>query len=231
MNKKAEQFCAWSGVAFMLLFGIGWLVFAPAFFPPHPPGADVSEILARYSSNTNLLRFGLILIIVSAGFFALYSAALANLLYRHVAPQSPLLAIGQILGGGVNTIFFILPPVLWGVAAFRLDRNPEIIQAINDIGWFFFFQPASLILVQFLTLAYGILNDKSTQPALPRWVAFLNMWMAAIFVPAYMLTFFKTGPFAWNGVFCFWLPVASFAPWVGVHVYYMLKAAGRFEGE
>jgi hypothetical protein len=38
--------------------------------------------------------------------------------------------------------------------------------------------------------------------------------VAVSFVPAGMLLFFKTGPFAYHGLFPFWLPVATFGLWV-----------------
>jgi hypothetical protein len=39
-----------------------------------------------------------------------------------------------------------------------------------------------------------------------------------VFVPAALIPFFKTGPFAWNGVLSFWLPVGLFVVWLFVMV-------------
>ena len=49
---------------------------------------------------------------------------------------------------------------------------------------------------------------------LPRWIGYLNRWMAILFMPAMMMIFFKTGPFAQNGVLTFWMPVAVFFGWI-----------------
>lgn len=36
-----------------------------------------------------------------------------------------------------------------------------------------------------------------------RWVGYLNIWAALLLAPAVLIYFFKTGPFAWNGILVF----------------------------
>jgi hypothetical protein len=54
------------------------------------------------------------------------------------------------------------------------------------------------------------------QPVFPRWVGFLNFWLAVCYTVGALLPFFKRGPFAWNGLFGFWLAVVSFFGWIFV---------------
>jgi hypothetical protein len=50
----------------------------------------------------------------------------------------------------------------------------------------------------------------------PRWLGYFNIWCALTFLPAALIYFFKNGAFAWNGVFCFWLPLTVFTTWFAV---------------
>ncbi len=45
-----------------------------------------------------------------------------------------------------------------------------------------------------------------------------------IFTPGAILQFFKDGPFAWNGMFVFWIPATVFVIQFVVSVVYLLQA-------
>ena len=68
-------------------------------------------------------------------------------------------------------------------------------------------------IIQNIALGLCILSDKQAEPIFPRWVGYYNLWVAVLFVPGGLLTFFKTGPFAWDGLFVWWVPFAVFFSW------------------
>ena len=83
----------------------------------------------------------------------------------------------------------------------------------NDAGWLMFLMPFTTFIVQNFAIGLAILGDRSAQPVFPRWVAYFNFWVAVLFLPGGLLTFFKSGPFAWNGLFAFWVPFVVFFTW------------------
>ena len=66
--------------------------------------------------------------------------------------------------------------------------------------------------------------DCGKQPVFPRWVGYFNFWVGLLFVPGGMITFFKSGPFAWNGIIAFWIPASVFGTWFLVMTPMLLKA-------
>ena len=48
----------------------------------------------------------------------------------------------------------------------------------------------------------------------PRGAGYLNVWTVLLFLPGPMCVFFKTGPFAWDGLFAWWIPFVVFMAWM-----------------
>jgi hypothetical protein len=84
-----------------------------------------------------------------------------------------------------------------------------------------------IALFQDLAAGVAILSDKRKDPILPRWVGFLSLWVVVGFVPAAMCGFFKTGPFAWNGLFVWWIPIGIFSAWCIAMSLTLVKAINR----
>jgi hypothetical protein len=224
MNPRSQIICAWCGILCpVLLFVAIWPV--AGFFPPHLPSASAAEIAAIYQQNTNNIRFGTILMLISGGLYGPYTAAIAAQMRRMENRETPVLSYTQLAVGSASILLFIIPALIWSVAAFRPDRPAEITQALNDLGWFFFVMPFVLGFIQNLALGFAIFTDKNPTSIFPRWVGFFNVWIAVLFIPGCLLTFFKTGPFAWNGILAFWIPACIFGPWFWVVSITVIKAA------
>jgi hypothetical protein len=74
--------------------------------------------------------------------------------------------------------------------------------------------------------------DRSTRPLWPRWVGYLNLWIALSGAGGGLAVFFKHGPFAWNGLVGFYIPIAAFTVWIAVMTYYMHVGISRqFDGD
>jgi hypothetical protein len=73
-------------------------------------------------------------------------------------------------------------------------------------------------------LIVAIFHDRSAAAVFPRWLGFFNLWVALLLLPASMIIFFKTGPFAWTGVIGFWIPAAVFGVWYIVMTVVLLRA-------
>jgi hypothetical protein len=228
VTKRNELMCTWSGLVFVLLFALGWVVIG-GFVPPPSPAADAAQIVAFYQTHTPMVRLGLLLTQASCIFFLPWVAVISVQMKRLEAPGT-VLATTQLISGAVALLIILLPTMIWGVASFRPERNPELMLLLNDLAWLIFTMTFAPFVMQAVAIGWAILGDPRAQPLFPRWVAYFNFWTALSFVPAGLIIFFKTGPFAWNGVIGFWLPVSVFFVWFIVMLVFMLKAIRR-EGD
>ena len=71
--------------------------------------------------------------------------------------------------------------------------------------------------------AICVLRDSRAEPIIPRWYGYFNLWVATLFIPGGLIYFFKSGAFAWNGAFAFWLPATVFGTWFMVSGLLFLK--------
>jgi hypothetical protein len=128
-------------------------------------------------------------------------------------------------------MFFFIPAGLFLVTAYRPDRSPELTYLMNDMCWIMAVIPWGPAFIQNIIIAVAALTDKSPQPIFPRWLAYLNIWVSIAYIPGGLLPFFKSGPFAWNGIFVFWLAGSVFIIWFVAMTAMLLKAIDRQEKE
>jgi hypothetical protein len=225
VSNIVQRALAWSGSITI----VGCLVgFVMAGFLPVPPGANLSaaQIAEFYSSNTSMIRIGLLLINIAMCFFAPMIALTTDQMLRiNNAPR--VLAHLQAIAGAAVVVFASAGPMFMNIAAFRPGRAPEITQALNDIGWILFIAPITVFLLQQFPIAVAVLMDSAEQPVFPRWVGYLNIWVPLSFLPAFLVYFAKSGPVAWQGVLVFYLGLATFGAWVIGMTYALVRATGR----
>ena len=122
-----------------------------------------------------------------------------------------------------NMMLTFVPAMTWTVAAFRPERDPAITQLVSDMAWLWWVGGASILLMM-IPVAVTALLDRSPEPVFPRWAGYLNLWIALLIIPDQLLFFFKTGPFAWNGLIGIYIPLAVFGSWF-VTTFWLLRKA------
>ena len=222
MNSDLQKICAWTGIPAVTVFFIGMAIMT--FIPPLSPALSAEEVAHTYQTHTALIRTGAVIVAISSIFAVMFYASISMQIRAMEGSKRPIMAYAQLIAGAANIQFFILPALLWIVAAFRPDRPIEITYALNDLAWIIAIDPWPITFIQMLICGLAILKHASTSPVFPRWVGFFNLWGALVFIPGSLLPFFKTGPFAWNGLLSFWLPGSIFGVWFIVMQIMMLKA-------
>ena len=225
MNKTYHKMCIWSGMVFLVLLGLGLWISA-GFLPPLLPSADAETIAQIYRQNTFGIRLGAFLSIAGSAFFFPLIAVISVHMFR-IEGRYPVMSVLQAISGTCASMLFFFPCLVWTVIAFRPERDPALMYLLNDFSWIWFVIPFSPAMIQNLAIGFAILGDKRDQPLFPRWSGFLNIWVGLLFIPGGVAGFFKTGPFAWNGLLSFWLGVTVFTIWIIVMIPLLLKAVER----
>lgn len=204
MNRRLQLVCAWCGPAAVLVSLTGFLI---AGVLPLPLGASsTSQQVVDFYSNPRVIPG---LIIAQLG-ICLVLPLIGLIGYRmlRIEGRYPLLTFVQLVSGAVTGVCLLLPIMLMTVAAFRPDRSPELTVTLNDIAWLVFITPIAPFIIQNVVIGIAVLRDQQNQ--LPRWVGYMNFWIAASFLPDPLAYVFHGGPFAWNGIFIFWLALTTY---------------------
>ncbi|MEV5001300.1 hypothetical protein [Nocardioides sp. LML1-1-1.1] len=200
---------AWSGLAYLLVFGTGWLVLAH-FFPPIEPSADAAAVAERYREHHLTLMLAAVCIMVST----VAALPVSALLVRIVALIERGAGMLTLMMGFTLATFLVLnfySGFSFATAAFRSDRAPDLVQYANDWGFLQFMGGIPMFLMAWVLLAYAVLvTDSREDPVLPRWVGYANLWIAVLYLPELLVFFFDDGVFAWDGLIGFWIPAILF---------------------
>lgn len=228
MNKKFQKFGAWSGFAAANIFFVGLVV--AGFFPPVPPSLTGPEVQALIQAHAMEIKVGGLLIIISAMFAAPFDAAIF-LQLRRMEGNRPLGSYAQLGSGFANIQFFILPGVLFIVMAFRPDRSVDALYALSDLAWIVTLLPWTVGAMQCFCTGVAILSHPEVTNVYPRWAGFFSIWISVGMATSSVVPFFTVGPFAWNGIFGFWIPATVFGLWMLVFWWWTLKAIDTDDGK
>jgi hypothetical protein len=222
--------CAWAGPLYLLGYILSWGVLGYNI-PPIDPGMSITDLQAHYVDHSMRIRVAMVFSVFFAPLYFVFSSVLSRIMQKIEGPDGPLSIIEQ-MGGAVTTVVILVGGICWLTAAFRVDeRTAEGIRQLHDFGWMFFDTTYMATSLQMVAVALVLLNDKRAVPLFPGWVAWFSIFVAAVFVPITLIPFFLDGPFAWNGLFNYWVGFTAFFLWVTFYSFYAFKAIARLEQE
>ncbi|HEY2830863.1 MAG TPA: hypothetical protein VGJ14_00450 [Sporichthyaceae bacterium] len=224
MTRSIQLGMAWCGFIFVAVFFPGLII--TGFFPPIPPGHSAAEVAHQYQQHANAIRAGCVIMMIAVGFSLPFSAVVSTQLARIEGRWTPL-CYTQLAAGAVGMVAATFPLFFFMAASFRPDRNPEVTQAINDMGWIPFIINWPPAVCQAGAVAVAVFSDRRPDPIYPRWIGYFLLWACVAFTGSSLLLFFKHGVFAWNGLFPFWLAATFFGSFFLVMTWGTIRAVNR----
>lgn len=224
------RMCAWAGPVFLIGYLLTWGIMG-FNVPPFEPGIGINDLYAHYVNNSTRIRLAFVLSVFFMPFYFVFSSAVSRVM-QHVEGSGGTLSIVEQMGGATTTVVGMVAGVSWMAAAFHVEeRTPEIVRAMHEFGWLFFDTTYMVTSLQMLALGIAFLMDRRSVPLIPRWLCWYTFAVVAAFLPLTLLPFFYHGPFAWSGLFCYWISLGTWFFWVLFLCYYLFKAINRLEQE
>lgn len=204
-----QLICWWTIPIFYNIFGLIFVVLTRVMPPPRPD-VGPQEIVAFFAQHGLTIKIGFALLMFFVGFTAVANGLIAHQIKR--MSVAPVLAYGYITALAVGAI----PGCLFAAFAFlaaalRPDRDPQHIALLYDLGLLSFVGSLGCFVAQNFVLAMAIFLDKNE--ILPKWLAYMSIWMIVTELLAGPVFIFTSGPLAWNGSISFWLGTAVFVVW------------------
>jgi hypothetical protein len=210
---RVQRAFAWSGLVATALFLIGLIPLAH-WVPPPAPTHTAKWLVHFFMQNTTQKRIGMWMETFAGALSGAFCVAITMQLRRAEGERSTPLAYLNLIMGALLVFEFIIPVQLWQACLYRPAFSPSFTYRLNDFAWIFFVGVISTATLECLAIGFAVLFDRRAAPVFPRWIGYLNLWCAALFLPGSCVVFFKTGPLAWNGILAWWLVLAAFSVWL-----------------
>jgi magnesium-transporting ATPase (P-type) len=226
MSERGQAIMIWWALIFMSIFGFAlWGLLQ--MMPPPPATLTAAEVAAFYTEHNTQIRLGAVVASWTSAFMVPFSTVVAIQMAR-LEKGAPVWSVLAFAGGILMSIFLVLPPIFWGIAAYTPTRPPEVTALMHEIGTLTLVTTDQFYIFQMIALTCVSLTQKvDANSPFPRWLGFFTLWAALAFEVGAIAFVPKTGPFAWNGALVYWMPLSVFGLWVTTVSISMLRALKR----
>jgi hypothetical protein len=227
-TERGQAILIWWGLIMMYVFGFTmWLGFD--MVGPPSPKLTPDQVAAFYQDH-NLAKRLAAMITSWCSAFAVPIQTVAAIqvarLEKLHGSSFPVWGIVTFASGILMSLFLVLPPLFWGVAAYTADRPAEVTTLMHELGMLTLTTTDQFYIFGMVGMTYvslAIANHDKLSP-FPRWMGFFTIWAAIAFEVGAFAFLPKSGPFSWNGVIVFWMPFVVYGTWITVLCVMLLKA-------
>lgn len=204
-----ERLGAWCSLGYLLVFGLGWAIMS-MFWPPFSPALSPAETADAFGEDRGWILLGSVLMQLSTMALMVFSAMLV-LVVRTIEGRFGILTLTLAFTCITYQVQNFYVGFSMSMATFRPDRTDELVQYAGDTGFMQFMGGIAMFELGWIITAIAALaKNPPGRQILPRWFGYVNLWAAILYIPELLIFFFKTGPFAWDGLFGYWIPTIVF---------------------
>lgn len=226
---RLHRMSVWAGVVVLIANLLAFFVVGK-LFPPISPTATAVEVAAFLTENRTGILWAVVIMGIFAPFFYAF-AVITSLQIKRIEGGWGLLSMIQLTTAVVAPTGWVYPMAVLATAAYRPDRNPELLLMMSDQFWLTYVGVAVIFVLNVATIGLAALVDRRPNPVFPRWFGYMNFFLALTFFCGVFVYLFTEGPLAWDGLFALWIPACAFPVWKIAMIICLLKAVKSEEQE
>jgi hypothetical protein len=224
MNTRTQTICALLGPIYLVLLTTAFT--GAGILPAHSPMDTAAEVAAVFQADPARIRLALVLTMFTTALYIPFCAVIAVRMARIEGPF-PVLSSIQLVSGFGTAMGVTVESMIWQTAAFRPDRSPELTLLLDDLANIMLAGMTTPFFLQSIAIAVVGFMDKSGQPLFPRWFCWSNLIVTMLVIPGGFTVLHKTGPFAWNGAYALYTPYITWAGWIFITSYLLIRDIRR----
>jgi hypothetical protein len=224
--QKIQIICAWCGPAFVILYGLSWVVLGHNY-PPPDPGMSAEQLVSLfYVKYRSQILLGQSLSTCLGMLYLPWTCQLTIQMWQR--EKTPILALLQLTGGLLTAWVLVFCPAMWAwCAEFAGTVSPELTRAVHFIAWYTYDMTYMITTIEVVAICLFVFLDRKAPAIMPRWAAVLALFSGLSFLPLTFLPYFKSGPFAINGYWSFHVAFITYGLFTGIIGYYMVQDLKR----
>lgn len=224
LSERSQIAIVWWALIFSTIYGLALGLLLHMIGPPSAT-LTADQVKDFYVTNQVSIRWGATITSWTSMFMAPLWGVIAAQIYRQEKGSTPIWTLMAGVNGPMMGLFLALPPLFWGVAAFDPGRPADITAVFHQLGLLTLTTTDQIYIFNYVAVAVIALAPQvSKYSPFPRWYGYFTaFWALAFEVGAFAFNF-RNGPFSWNGVIVFWMPLTGFGFWILVTATLLLKA-------
>ncbi|MFI1396498.1 hypothetical protein [Streptomyces sp. NPDC020681] len=230
LSKRAQRIMIWWAVTLLVIYALSLgLLFN--MIPPPRATLSIEQISDWYAHRHTSIRLGAVIASWTSAFLLPLSVVIAVQLGRLEGGRR-VWSIAACASGVMSSIFLVLPPMFWGVAAYTPSRDPQATALMHELGMLTLVTAVQYFIFMFVAVVvFSFRTPTMPHSPFPRWFGYFTAWVSVMFEVGPIAFLTRTGPFAWDGLLVFWAPTALVVTWISVMVFLLLKAIKHQEDD
>ena len=138
-NVRTQSMALWVTAISMAIILVAYALY-PGFWPPLSPQMSADAVAAFYRDNAGWIRFSMVTFNL-CGIMLLPLFCVVTVQIKRMAAQSQAFAYCYLMATVSGATIFALSAIFFAAAAYRPDRDSDLVLVLNDLGWIVFVAP------------------------------------------------------------------------------------------